>query len=65
MTSKDFDMKIFNVASRLVKEHDLKYDPKTPIPSDDSLADDAWKAGFELFSEVGAYCINSGPSHQI
>jgi len=60
MTSKDFDMKIFNVASRLVKEHDLKYDPKNPVPSDDSLADDAWKAGFELFSEVGAYCMNSG-----
>jgi len=59
VTSKDFDMKIFSVASRLVREHDIKYDPETPVPSDDSLADDAWKAGFELFSEVGAYCVNS------
>lgn len=59
MAVKDFDMKIFRVASRLAKEYDIKYDPETPVPSDDSLADDAWKAGFELFSEVGTYCINS------
>jgi len=60
MPSKDFDMKIFHVASRLVKEHDIRYDPETPVPSDDGLADDAWKAGLELFEEVGAYCMNSG-----
>jgi len=59
-TSRDFDMKIFNVASRLVKEYDIKYDPETLVPSDDSLADDVWKAGFQLFSETGAYCMNSG-----
>jgi methylamine--corrinoid protein Co-methyltransferase len=59
MAAKDFDMKIFNVASRLVKEHDIKYDPETPVPSDDGLADDVWEAGLELFGEVGAYCINS------
>ena len=59
MATKDFDMKVFSVTSRLVKEYDIKYDPKTPVPNDDSLADDAWKAGLQLFTEVGAYCVNS------
>ncbi len=59
IATKDFDMKVFDVASRLVKEYDIKYDPKTPVSSDDNLADDAWKAGFQLFTEVGAYCMNS------
>lgn len=60
MAVKDFDMKIFSAASRLAKEYDIRYDPETPVPTDDSLADDAWRAGLELFSEVGSYCINSG-----
>ena len=58
--AKDFDMKIFSVASRLSKEHGIRYDPETPVSSDDGLADDAWEAGFELFREVGSYCMNSG-----
>jgi methylamine---corrinoid protein Co-methyltransferase len=59
MPAKDFDMKVFQVASRLVKEHDIRYDPTTPVSTDDSLADEAWMTGFELFNEVGAYCLNS------
>ncbi|MGD0803868.1 MAG: monomethylamine:corrinoid methyltransferase [Candidatus Bathyarchaeia archaeon] len=57
---KDFDMKLFHTVTRLIKEHDIKYDPNTPVTSDDGLADEAWKAGRELFEEVGSYCINSG-----
>lgn len=60
MSTRDFDMKVFKVASRLVKEHDIRYDPETPVPSDDGLADEAWEAGLQLFNEVGAYCMNSG-----
>jgi hypothetical protein len=59
MATKDFDMNIFSVATRLTKEYDIKYDPKTPVTTDDSLADDAWNAGLQLFTEVGAYCMNS------
>jgi methylamine--corrinoid protein Co-methyltransferase len=59
MATKDFDMKVFNVVSRLVKDFDIKYDPETPISSDESLVDDAWEAGLTLFSEVGSYCMNS------
>jgi len=60
VAAKDFDMKVFSVASRLVKEHGIRYDPSTLVSTDDGLADDAWRAGLELFTEVGAYCINSG-----
>ncbi|TRO56830.1 monomethylamine:corrinoid methyltransferase, partial [Candidatus Bathyarchaeota archaeon] len=56
---KDFDMKIFSQAQRLVKEHGIKYDPSVFVPSDDSLADDVWDAGMELFLETGMYCMNS------
>ncbi len=59
VAAKDFDMKVFSVASRLVKEHGIRYDPETPVSTDDGLADDAWRAGLELFTEVGAYCMNS------
>ncbi len=60
MTGKDFDMKLFQVTTRLVKEHGIKYNPENPVSSDVGLADEAWEAGFQLFAEVGAYCINSG-----
>ena len=59
VSAKDFDMNVFSVASRLVKEHGIKYDPEIVVSSDDGLADEAWRAGFELFSEVGTYCMNS------
>ncbi|MFH2110694.1 MAG: monomethylamine:corrinoid methyltransferase [Candidatus Bathyarchaeota archaeon] len=56
---RDFDMKIFRSASRLVNEYEIKYDPEVYVPNDDSLADDVWKAGFELFLELGVYCVNT------
>ncbi len=56
---RDFDMKIFKSASRLVTECDIKYDPEIYVPNDNSLADDIWRAGFELFQEVGVYCMNT------
>ena len=57
---KEFDMSIFEVASRLAKEYDIRYEPEIYVPSDDSLADDVWKAGVALFNEVGMYCLSSG-----
>jgi methylamine--corrinoid protein Co-methyltransferase len=57
--AKDFDMKIFREATRLVKEHGIKYDPEVYVPEDDGLADDVWRAGLELFLETGVYCMNS------
>jgi methylamine--corrinoid protein Co-methyltransferase len=56
---RDFDMKIFREAQRLVEEHGIEYDSDVYVPCDDSLADDVWEAGFELFTELGVYCMNS------
>jgi len=57
--ARDFDMRVFREAQRLVEEHDIRYDPRTPVSSDDGLADEAWEAGLELFTEVGGYCVDS------
>ena len=59
MRMKEFDMKIFKVATRLVKEYGIKYDPTTPIPSDDDLADRLFEAGLKLYLETGTYCIDT------
>jgi methylamine--corrinoid protein Co-methyltransferase len=59
MKMKDFDLRVFKVASRLVKEYGIKYDPKFPIPSDDDLADRLFQAGLKLYPEVGTYCIDT------
>src|SRR5512143_3110362 len=59
MKTKDFDLKVFKTASRLVKEYGIKYDPKFPIPSDDGLADRLFEAGMKLYAEVGTYCIDT------
>jgi methylamine--corrinoid protein Co-methyltransferase len=59
MRMKEFDMRIFNVATRLVKEYGIKYDPKVPIPSDDDLADRLFEAGLKLYVETGTYCIDT------
>ncbi len=56
---KEFNMLIFKKTSELIKEYDIRYDPSTPLPSDDSLADDTFEAGFRLYLETGTFCINS------
>jgi len=56
---REFDMKIFTETSRLVKEYDIKHEPDVYVPDDDSLADDVWKAGLELFLSMGMYCMDS------
>jgi methylamine--corrinoid protein Co-methyltransferase len=42
-----------------VREYKIKFDPETPIPSDNSLADDLFEAGIELLVDVGAYCMST------
>jgi methylamine--corrinoid protein Co-methyltransferase len=59
MSSSEFDMKVFETASRLAKEHDIKYDPDNPVPSDDSVLDDVFEAGIRLFLELGTYCMST------
>ena len=57
---KDFDTKILvSNIQRVVKEYNIKYDPETLISSDDSKADDLWKAAWDLYLSVGTYCTSS------
>ena len=42
-----------------IREYGIRFDPATPVPSDDSLADDLFEAGLELLVDVGAYCMST------
>jgi len=44
-----------------LSEHGLKgtYDPKNPVNTDDGLADEFFKAGFDLALQVGMYCLDT------
>jgi len=61
MSETDYQLKSFapKVLEK-VREHKIKYDPSTPIPSDNSLADELFEAGLELLVDVGAYCTDTG-----
>ncbi len=58
-TAKEWDTKVIptNVSKKL-KEHNINgtFDPKNPISTDDALADEFFKAGFELALELGMLC---------
>jgi len=59
---KDWDMKVIpsKVLEKL-REHGLTgaCTPENPINSDDSLADEFWRAGFELAVDVGMICLDT------
>lgn len=58
--ARDYELKIFVPKLReVVKEYNIKYDSTTIISSDNSLADDVFKAAFDFFLEVGAYCMDT------
>ena len=60
-SEKDFNIKfIASKVKSLIKEYEIKFDPETPVPSDDSLADDVYQAGLQLFLEAGVYCLTTG-----
>lgn len=55
-----FDMKILpKKTQELVKEYDIKYARREPIPSDRTLAKDAFEAGMRLLTEVGIFCVDT------
>ncbi len=54
---QDFAMKVLVPKLKaIIKKYDIRYDPETPVPSDDALADRVFEAGLELCAEVGCYC---------
>jgi len=59
-SEKDFAMKaVVPKLREVVKKYDIRYDPETPVPDDDQLADDVFQAGLELCAETGAYCTDT------
>jgi methylamine--corrinoid protein Co-methyltransferase len=57
---RKFDTEIlWPKAKEVVKNYDIKYDPENPIPTDTTLMDDVYKAGYELLLDVGVYCIDT------
>jgi methylamine--corrinoid protein Co-methyltransferase len=55
MKEIDFEKTLSKRTAELVKKHGLKFNPQTPIPWDDAMADHLYQAGLELFLEMGAY----------
>lgn len=43
----------------LIREYDIRYDPENPVPTDDTLLDDVFKAGTDLLLDVGFLCIDT------
>ncbi len=58
LTERKWDTTVFLETQEVLKGHGLKgtYNKDNPINSDLSLADDFWKAGFELALRLGMYC---------
>jgi len=56
-SEREYDLKIFSTKlMEKVKEYDIRYDPQNLVPSDNSLADDVFKAALDFYCEVGTYC---------
>ncbi len=56
MKEEDFDLKLLVPKARaVVKKYGIKYNPETPVPMDDSMADAVYQAALEFFVDVGCY----------
>jgi len=40
---------------KVIRKYEIKYDPTTPVPSDNDLIDRIWQAAYEFFLETGVY----------
>jgi len=59
-SENDFNLNIFVPKLReVIKKYEIKYDPENPLSCDDGLADSVFKAGIELFADVGIYCVDT------
>ena len=56
---KSFDMSLFRKTQALQEKYDIKYDPETPLDLDGKLADRIYRAGRELFLDLGTYCVST------
>jgi methylamine--corrinoid protein Co-methyltransferase len=57
MSQEDFDLDVvFANARKLCEKYKIVYDPQTPVPSDDDLADRTFLAAIDFVVDVGVYC---------
>ena len=60
MKGDDFHRKILTPKiMELLKEIKIKFDPTKLVNIDNSVADEIWETGYQLFLETGIYAINS------
>jgi methylamine--corrinoid protein Co-methyltransferase len=60
MSSDDFDKKTFIPSMQnILREFNIQYDGKDPLPLDDDLADRVFEAGLKFYQTVGTYCVDS------
>jgi methylamine--corrinoid protein Co-methyltransferase len=58
MKEREYDKMLSKRVRELVKDYDIKFDMNQIIP-DDSVADDVFKAGFDLLIDVGIYHLDT------
>ena len=51
----DFERALSKRAGELVKQYGIKFNPQTPVPGDNDMADRLYQAGLELFLDLGVY----------
>jgi methylamine--corrinoid protein Co-methyltransferase len=57
---KDFELKVLVPKLRdVIKQHNIKFDPENLVPTDNSLADDLWRAALDLYLQVGTLCTST------
>ncbi|MHC4983623.1 MAG: monomethylamine:corrinoid methyltransferase [Planctomycetota bacterium] len=60
MSQQAFDLDVvYATAKELCDKYKIKYDPKTPVPADDDLADRVYQAAVDFVVAVGAYCTDT------
>lgn len=59
-TEKQWDMKVLpRIVREKVKAYGISYDSEEVIPSDNGLADNVFKAGFDVAIEAGVLCTST------
>ena len=59
-TQRDFELKkVYPKIQELIKKYNIKYDAEQPIPIDETLIDNVYKAGIELLLSVGVLCTDT------
>ncbi len=59
-SERDFDLRVMHPKiQEVIKEHEIRFDPENPIPSDDSLADEIFQAALDVYLHTGTLCLDT------